>query len=227
EEDHHERERGKREPERAEEGRVGEHRDHHRHQACPCGGRHERRRRPRGRRGERADDQGGAKEREPGAERQRKESCTRRRDGAERQAAGLDERGEGEEEDDEGGPALAPGGARLGHRAQPAAPSARARCATATAARMLAYPVHRQMFPRRCSRTSSGVADGESSSRAFTAMIMPGVQKPHWKPAVARNASCTGWSLSSRARPSIVSTRRPRASYASTEQALTGKPSSS
>ena len=41
-------------------------------------------------------------------------------------------------------------------------------------------------------------------------MIMPGVQKPHCSPPCSTNASWSGWSLPSCARPSIVVTSLPR-----------------
>ena len=52
-------------------------------------------------------------------------------------------------------------------------------------------------------------------------MIMPGVQKPHCSAWFSWNACCTGCSLPSRARPSIVVTSPPSACTASTEQDFT------
>ena len=53
-------------------------------------------------------------------------------------------------------------------------------CATdSTASTIFAYPVHRHRLPAMASRTSSSVGLGFSSSSAFAASTMPGVQKPH------------------------------------------------
>ena len=35
-------------------------------------------------------------------------------------------------------------------------------------------------------------------------MIMPGVQKPHWRPCFSQKAVCIGWSSAPSARPSMV-----------------------
>ena len=58
-------------------------------------------------------------------------------------------------------------------------------------------------------------------------MIMPGVQKPHWRPWHSRKDSCTGCSSPSAvsARPSIVVTVRPLACTASTLHDFTLVPS--
>jgi hypothetical protein len=91
---------------------------------------------------------------------------------------------------------------------------------------MFSYPVHRQTWPEIASRTSSGVGSGLLSSSHRAVIIMPGVQKPHWRPWQAANASCTGSSRVRLARPSTVVTRRPSAMTASTVQDLTGVSSS-
>ena len=52
-------------------------------------------------------------------------------------------------------------------------------------------------------------------------MIIPAVQKPHWNPWAARNASCSGCGAS----PSIVVTARPAARTAGKTQLCTGTPS--
>src|SRR5262249_32619571 len=51
-----------------------------------------------------------------------------------------------------------------------------------TALTMLAYPVHRQMAPEIASLISASEGSGFSSNSARAVMIMPGVQKPHWRP---------------------------------------------
>ncbi len=57
--------------------------------------------------------------------------------------------------------------------------------------------------------------------------IMPGVQKPHWRPCSCQKPSWTGWSWPSFSSPSTVVTSRPSACTASTVHDLTGTPSSS
>ena len=57
-------------------------------------------------------------------------------------------------------------------------------------------------------------------------MIMPAVQKPHWKAWASRNACCIGCSSPSWASPSIVVTSRPAARKAGMRQLWTGVPSS-
>jgi hypothetical protein len=91
---------------------------------------------------------------------------------------------------------------------------------------MFSYPVHRQTWPDIASRTSAGDGSGFWSSSQRAVMIMPGVQKPHWSPWQAANASCTGSRTAPRARPSTVVTRRPSAITASTVQDFTGVSSS-
>ena len=60
---------------------------------------------------------------------------------------------------------------------------------------------------------------------ALAAMIMPGVQKPHWSAACSTNACWIGCSRSPSASPSTVSTCLPAASKARKVQALTGSSS--
>ena len=56
------------------------------------------------------------------------------------------------------------------------------------------------------------VGFGFDASRAFAAMIIPGVQNPHWVPPFSRNAAWMGWSLPPGSdRPSIVSIDTPAA----------------
>ena len=60
------------------------------------------------------------------------------------------------------------------------------------------------------------------ASRSAAAMIMPGVQNPHWRPCFAQNASWSGWSVpSAAAMPSIVVTLEPSAWTASIVQLFT------
>ncbi len=56
---------------------------------------------------------------------------------------------------------------------------------------------------------------------AAAVMIIPAVQKPHWNPWAARNASCSGCGVS----PSIVVTAQPAARTAGNRQLCTGTPS--
>ena len=49
----------------------------------------------------------------------------------------------------------------------------------ATAAKIFAYPVHRQRLPDRPIRISSSDGLGLRSSKARADMMMPGVQNPH------------------------------------------------
>src|SRR5438309_924557 len=58
-------------------------------------------------------------------------------------------------------------------------------------------------------------------------MIIPGVQKPHWRPCSSQNAFCRGCSVDPLARPSIVVTWAPSAWTAKTVQDFTLWPSSS
>src|ERR1700716_1857563 len=58
-------------------------------------------------------------------------------------------------------------------------------------------------------------------------MIIPGVQKPHWRPCSSQNAFCRGWSVDPLASPSIVVTWAPSAWTAKTVQDFTLWPSSS
>ena len=53
------------------------------------------------------------------------------------------------------------------------------RLATMTASTMCWYPVHRQRFADRASRTSDSVGDGTSFRNAVSVVSMPGVQNPH------------------------------------------------
>src|SRR5437016_6066583 len=66
-----------------------------------------------------------------------------------------------------------------------------------TALTMCWYPVQRHTLPSRPWRISSSVGDGWRSIICFAAMIIPGVQNPHWRPCSFQNASCMGSSLPS------------------------------
>ncbi len=92
---------------------------------------------------------------------------------------------------------------------------------------MFSYPVHRQTWPEIASRTSASVGSGLASSSQRAVIIIPGVQKPHWSPWQAANASWTGSRAPlPAASPSTVVTRWPSAITASTVHALTGVSSS-
>ena len=54
---------------------------------------------------------------------------------------------------------------------------------------------------------------------------MPGVQYPHCTAPSSTNAFCSGCSSPRRARPSMVATSDPSASFASTRHAFTARPS--
>src|ERR1700681_4445968 len=43
-------------------------------------------------------------------------------------------------------------------------------------------------------RTSCSVGSGLSRRNSISVVNMPGVQKPHCRPWLSRNASCSGWS---------------------------------
>ena len=91
------------------------------------------------------------------------------------------------------------------------------RAVPVTASAIAPYPVQRQMFPF----SARGRSAACSPVSAAAVMIIPGVQKPHWKPCAARNASCSGCGV----RPSIEVTSRPTARIAGYTQLCTGTPS--
>src|SRR5215813_7378688 len=70
------------------------------------------------------------------------------------------------------------------------------------------------MLPCMKCLSSSSVGLGFSSSNAFAARIIPGVQKPHWNPPYSMKASCKGCSFPLVASPSMVKTDLPRTSNA-------------
>ena len=56
-------------------------------------------------------------------------------------------------------------------------------------------------------------------------MIIPGVQKPHWRPCFSQKAAWSGWRSSPDAMPSMVVTLAPSAWTASTVHDFTAMPS--
>ena len=75
------------------------------------------------------------------------------------------------------------------------------------------------------SRISSSVGSGFSPSSQADCMIIPGVQKPHWRPCWSQNACWSGWRVAPSAIPSIVLISRPSAWTASIVQDLALWPS--
>ena len=72
---------------------------------------------------------------------------------------------------------------------------------------------------RQCRRGSAGSDGfGLSFSRLTADMIMPGVQKPHWRPCSSQKPSCSGCSWPSLASPSMVVTSEPSACTANIVQ---------
>ena len=69
------------------------------------------------------------------------------------------------------------------------------RAAWLTDSIIFSYPVHLQMFPEIPLRISSFVGCRFSFSSAYADISIPGVQKPHCSPCLARKAPCKGWSL--------------------------------
>src|SRR6266853_1423815 len=106
------------------------------------------------------------------------------------------------------------------HRSPPAA----SRTPRITA-RMFGYAAHRQILPLIHSAISASSPAWPSSSSFTADMIWPGVQYPHWNASCSTNASCTGCSPPSAARPSIVVTSRPSQVTASVRHASTRLPS--
>src|SRR5919197_1545863 len=82
------------------------------------------------------------------------------------------------------------------------------------------------MLPTSPRRISASVSRSPFVPRSSTpAMIIPGVQKPHWSAWCSQKASWSGWSSPSRARPSIVVISLPSAWTASTVHDFTASPS--
>ncbi len=77
-------------------------------------------------------------------------------------------------------------------------------------------------------RISSSVGLGFSCSSRYARTIMPGVQKPHCRPCISRNPSCSACSVpSGLAMPSMVRDRAPSACTANMVQDFTDWPSRS
>lgn len=85
------------------------------------------------------------------------------------------------------------------------------------------YPVQQHRLPLSSSARSGSA--GSPSTDAVT--TMPGVQKPHWKPAVVMKCRCTGCRSSGLPRPAAVVIERPCARNAGYTHECTGSPSSS
>src|SRR5438105_9826311 len=100
-----------------------------------------------------------------------------------------------------------------------------AAAACCTALTMFVYPVQRQRLPSRPARISLSLGLGLQASSSQAERIIPGVQNPHCNPCWSQNAGCTGCSLPSCARPSMVVTERPSAWTANREQDFTALPS--
>src|SRR5262245_45630944 len=83
------------------------------------------------------------------------------------------------------------------------------------------------MLPDSAQRISSSLGLGLSARSALAVSIIPGVQKPHWRPCSTWKPSWIGSSSPPAPRPSTVVTSRPSACTARTEHDLTGVPSSS
>ena len=60
---------------------------------------------------------------------------------------------------------------------------------------MESYPVHRQRFPERHSRTCLASGAGLSARSSVAVISIPGVQKPHWSPWLSQNDSWSGFNL--------------------------------
>jgi hypothetical protein len=78
-------------------------------------------------------------------------------------------------------------------------------------------------LPSSASAICVSLGCGTCLSRPQADIIMPGVQKPHCRPWQAMKASCSGCSVSPRARPSTVVTARPCACSASRLQLFTAR----
>lgn len=99
------------------------------------------------------------------------------------------------------------------------------RAASATASKILVYPVQRHRFPLKASRIWPAVGTGVRSRRALAERIIPGWQKPHWSAPQTSKARCTGCGPSADARPSMVVTSRPAEACASVMHESVGFPS--
>src|SRR3989454_960006 len=90
---------------------------------------------------------------------------------------------------------------------------------------MFMYPVQRHRFPEIPRRICSSVGCGFFWRNATEHIIIPGVQKPHWRPCSSMKPSWIAWSLPSVSRPSTVRTSRPSAWTARIVQDFTALPS--
>ena len=93
----------------------------------------------------------------------------------------------------------------------------------AAASSMVCQPVHRHRWATRAWSTLP-VGTGAPPARAARRITMPGVQKPHWLPPVATNASDHRRRVSS-GRPSRVVTSLPASRRTGVTQATRGAPS--
>ena len=91
---------------------------------------------------------------------------------------------------------------------------------------MFGYAPHRHRLPLENSRISASDPARPSASSPTADMIWPGVQNPHCRASCRMNASCTGCSRPSSARPSMVVTRRLSHCAASIRHDSTRLPSS-
>ena len=78
-----------------------------------------------------------------------------------------------------------------------------------TASKIFTYPVQRHRLRASAFFMVSLSGSGSRSRSAFVAMIMPGVQNPHWTAPASTKASWTRWGLSGVPRPSTVITSAP------------------
>ncbi|CAM5649506.1 hypothetical protein SALBM311S_07623 [Streptomyces alboniger] len=83
----------------------------------------------------------------------------------------------------------------------------------------------RQRLPQRAWRVSSSVGAWLPSSRSWTVIAMPGMQKPHWTAPQAARARWTSEGSPSTASPSTVRTSLPAVVAAGTRQEATSRPS--
>ena len=86
------------------------------------------------------------------------------------------------------------------------------------------YPVQRQIFPFSAVLISSSVGSGTRSIKAFPAITIPGMQKPHCTEPFEPKAY-TKASFSSSVRPSVVMIFFPAASFVVSTQDFTAFPS--
>ena len=85
--------------------------------------------------------------------------------------------------------------------------------------------MQRQTLPEIAVTTSPRVGFGFSASSASAAMIIPGVQKPHWVAKLSRNACWSGDSPTAGVVPSSVVTFEPLIVSTGIRQLMTASPS--